>query len=905
MTENPAPSRSTALSQVLQLGSEAKDILLAAAVKERWRLDELIDDWFERHPDADGASFRLAMHAAAELERASSSVIDRNGQPARELTSESRLNLLETAGVKLVRALTKTAGGPNTLTETLFHALLNSLPVGSLSSPQELLALRTAAAWAQAAGVELPFTAAEIERKERIASFEAYLAGPDLAKFVGRRSLLRVFENLWDMAGDVRPSILLSGAGGIGKSLTVAKFLLDRLRDPNPSRRPLAILHFDFDRFDLQDARLGTFVTDALRQVGKWWLPHQANMLMDLARIPASFAFEGVSLAIRGEEATRDDQRIVDEMVRHLPHDETQPPLIAVFADTFEKVDSYNPTAAQGLRDFCEMLRFSGADVFEIYASRSFTRPSEFANKWTRKPAAQPRLGRLGQRESILYLKRAAAERNIAMDDETAHQAQVALRRMPLRLRLAVALMGHDSKSFDAKAWLEQCSSEELGSDAILYERVLNRLRDPLKKLAKPGLLLRRLSAELISEVLADACGLPKGLAAAEAIMTEARKDQAQLFFTDQGDPDALWHIDYVRSEMLDDLVRDIDPEVFRMVHRLAVEYYARRPDTALYRAEELYSRLQLEEDAEVLDQRWTAAAGRRLRGAVEELPLESARYVRTRTAGGAVGSIERDASRYEEFRLEARRRLQSGNANLEDILERAQVKKSAISPLGDIYVQSLLATGRSDEALAGAIELRQSRGRVSSIVRLGVYSTAAALLEARGNYHVASEFWSLAEVAAENARAVDQVAPAIGVLRSRRRRGSRPRQDAIKRATALVLQADTDLFERPVTAREAVAELAEQIFDIPRDGIGTFLLQLGSFLMDTDQFFLSRLDETAGHRIRLAEYLAPDVPADGSAASINRRASKALYSREPELVRLLIDAMRREVDASLKLTGS
>ncbi|MDQ0251004.1 hypothetical protein J2W22_003068 [Sphingomonas kyeonggiensis] len=896
MTDADTSPASASLIELFNRGDPAREILLRAAVLERCDPEKLADSWIGSHPDADDDAIQLAVDAASELERETSPAIDHDGREARKLKSGTRLDLLRIAGLAFVRSLIAAQPKP-TLTESLFKRLLNSLPTADLSTPQELLALKTALHWALAAGANPPISPEEVERKERLASFEAYLAGPDLEHFVGRSRMMRTLETLWDLPEDRRPAVLVRGAGGIGKSFAIAKFLIDRLHDEDPTRRPLAILHFDFDRFDLQDARVATLQADALRQFAKWWRPDQASRLLDLARGGALEGLESLSVASRSQEAARDELAVTRDALSLIRLGDERP-LIAVFGDTFEKVDSYNHHAAKSVPEFCKLLRRAGADVFEIYASRSFTRPGEFAD---RHPPAQVQLGRFGQREAIQYLKQAAEEHGIELDDESAHQAQLSLHRMPLRLRLAVALMGEDPNAFDVRAWLRQCRSEELGSDAILYERVLKRLRGGMRELALPGLLLRRLSANIIVEVLATPCGLNIGLADAERLMEEARRDQSQLFFRNEDDPNALWHLDYVRSEMLDDLSKKVSPDMFRSIHERAVQYYAAKENSPLYRGEELYSRLQLKQSPELLDARWTPAAGRRLRGAIDELPPESARYVRTRNAGGAA-TPERE-TRYEELRIEARRRLQSGNSFLDDLLAQgSQDMRSVLSPLGDIYVQSLIARGRIEEAIKCGVDLRQRKSKVSSRVRLGVYSTVAGLLEAQRSFYEATEFWALAETAADAAPLIDRIAPAIGILRSRRRRESKPVTGSVTRALELVSETGSILYERPVTAREAVAELSERMFERPEESSCIFLLQLASYLFESGQFFLIGLDGQARHRNALAGYLSGGSGRDVGAQALNADCSKALYMRDSELNELLVTTMRAEVDASLAL---
>ena len=119
-------------------------------------------------------------------------------------------------------------------------------------------------------------------------------------------------------------------------------------------------------------------------------------------------------------------------------------------------------------------------------------------------------------------------------------------------------------------------------AQGVLYTRILGRLRstDPdLKKLAHPGLVLRRVTPHLIATVLAGPCSLGSMTDPRPQALVEALKEQVWL--VEESSPTVLLHRKDLRTLMLRLIEGDM-AEKANVIHTLAAKYYSAGGDPAL-----------------------------------------------------------------------------------------------------------------------------------------------------------------------------------------------------------------------------------------------------------------------------------------------------------------------------------
>ena len=154
-----------------------------------------------------------------------------------------------------------------------------------------------------------------------------------------------------------------------------------------------------------------------------------------------------------------------------------------------------------------------------------------------------------------------------------------------------------------------------------LYQRILEHIHDPeVRRLAHPGLVLRRITPDLIKQVLQGPCDVPvPNDTRAQQLFDALRREVALVTMDIDG---ALRPRPDVRRIVLKLLERD-KPQQAEAIHRLAVQYYSQQ-ESLPARAEELYHRLQLCQPADEIEARWIQGVEEYLRDVINELPAES-----------------------------------------------------------------------------------------------------------------------------------------------------------------------------------------------------------------------------------------------------------------------------------------
>jgi hypothetical protein len=161
-----------------------------------------------------------------------------------------------------------------------------------------------------------------------------------------------------------------------------------------------------------------------------------------------------------------------------------------------------------------------------------------------------------------------------------------------------------------------------------VYRRILDHIVDPdVRQLAQLGLVVRRLTPDVILSILAGPAGVDVPDHERAQTLFERWSQEDQLL-------ERLWdgslaHRQDVRYAILPLLQRE-NPGQVRAVHSRAVAYYKARDDVPS-RAEELYHRLCLGNSPRLLSQRWQDAVAPYLESALDELPIDSRVFLASR----------------------------------------------------------------------------------------------------------------------------------------------------------------------------------------------------------------------------------------------------------------------------------
>lgn len=889
--------------------SITRELWCEAAVRERFSGGELLEQWAADHPDAAPGDRLEARKTILALQDLAQPATDSDLPGALRLPFGVRLQVFQQAGAQeALDRLSRHRPDQRTPAEKLLASLLAKDPVQpDMQDRHQLVTLSVLAPLATAAGAPPAFDVAGLPEQIRRLDLQHALGGPDLHRFVGRRKELSVLHRLWD-GGNRECLVTVAGPGGIGKSLLVSRFIADLLANPD-GQRPDAVFHIDFDRRDFQQALASTVLGEFARQA-HLWVDHEAGR--NLAELAQSAALSSIESAAQSRSYDEDvSARIAWTLTTALRARAGGKELsIVVFADSAERVIGFDDLAADSPWDAAVMLREYGARIFVIYGSRAF--PSAWTDR--KKVSRSFVISQLSSAEAAAYLSAELGYAGLSAEPAVLTAVMRSVGRSPLALRLAASILRKDGGRFKSSEWPHLLLASDERIQAVLYDRVLKRVRDPLlSKIAFPGLLVRRLTAPVIEQVLAEPCNIDLKRSRPETLMQLARSE-IQLFVQDPSDPDpmALWHRQDVRAMMLDDLSSKVPPEAALAINTRAIAYYAQFDDP-ISRTEELYHRLRLNQPASGIRERWSDEAGARLVSSVREFPLDAQRLVRQLHGAASIANrvgwtskmrklfeAQRpDDEAMEDLRGIVGRLIQNGRDPAKQLRQHDADHLS--SPVGDLYAESLLRAGRVPELVRGARDLRVAK-KVPARVRLGVFCTAASALEGQGNLSEAVIFWTEASRCADadfKGNEITALGAFVGSLRIQRKLlidGIPDRRGEVARVIEFARLCAGELAVRRVSLRESVAELSDALLEPDNPPSVEFLRHLAEILFRGADAFPS----TISNPERLTE-IGVALGADW-ARTPNELASSAMrlmYSG-PERAIPLVRVLRSEVDWTL-----
>jgi hypothetical protein len=437
-----------------------------------------------------------------------------------------------------------------------------------------------------------------------------------------------------------KPPLMIHAPGGMGKSSLLARFILDHALLDDQHRLPFVYL--DFDRPELRADEPVTLLVEAVRQLGLQY----AHARETCERIRSEWQgrlAEAARQAPVGSAASSeargpglDPARFVDAFgtllgTLHL----AKKPILWVI-DTFEEVQYRSPGGVREVMAFLGDLQARVPRLRVVMAGRA-----PIADETTESLA----LGELDAEASQAYLQKKGVS-----DPAIARRIAAELGGNALTLRLAAEIV--QKEGFEALGVGGRL--DQLAIQRQLFRRILGRIHDPaVRKLAHPGLVLRRITPALIKDVLAGPCEIDvPDLATAERLFQELKRE---ISIVAPSDAASVRHRPELRRIMLPLLERD-RPDTVATIHHLAIDYYAPHED-AVSRAEEVYHRLSVGQPSSVVDARWIPSVSGHLSGALEDLKPAQRAYLASRL-GVEIDAASRAAASIEDWQRDAERRM-------------------------------------------------------------------------------------------------------------------------------------------------------------------------------------------------------------------------------------------------------
>ena len=420
---------------------------------------------------------------------------------------------------------------------------------------------------------------------------------------------------------------LIVARGGLGKSALIAKFVLDHaLAKGNPF--PFAYL--DFDRASIQAREPRQLLMEVVRQVAL-----QFPGVTELVTLRDSIRQSFISAASRGTIDTdpfAEFRRIVRDRITHGVR-----ALLIVF-DTVE-IAQCDALAMKGLLAFMDRMSQGDFAELRVVAAGRAPVPQLLEETYARRPGVVIALEPLSPEDAGKMVHKLGES---LVPDGWREEWTVRLagkksdppeRREPLSLRVAVETLRDEEPEHREATSLKIEELGEEGSENFVGRLYMNRVvghvtgGDEVRKLAWPGLVMRRVTPDIIRHALAPILKINPNAA------TDLFEALASQLWIVSREGNVLKHQPDLRARTLPLMRRK--PE-FGEVNLAAATYYgARRDASPENRAEWIYHRLLGNEAPHSIDRDWNDTLVPLLKDAVDDFPPRSAAadYLSVRTS--------------------------------------------------------------------------------------------------------------------------------------------------------------------------------------------------------------------------------------------------------------------------------
>lgn len=617
--------------------------------------------------------------------------------------------------------------------QQMFESLVAAKSPSLAGAPrEEIAALITARQWLDRIVDALPSMPALEEalgRADVFAPLHRLVAGG----FFGRVVELRRVRSYLEDSPDFIPPMFVYGPGGVGKSTLLARAILDQ---------PGAICAYvDIDRPNVRPELPLTFLLEILRQI-EAQIPSfdsahlQTLVTDDLRKGEVGRSFES-SNSFQGWDFHISEVRklVTGAGVGR----------IIVSIDTFEEAQFLGDDVVEPVLDFLFRLCERVGALRVVISGRAL--PSVYLRRVVPPGAAVPlergddnliaalpverrplSLGDLADDDARALLQRAVGE-NVAAPVTAAEAGDVIgiVGRNPMSLRLAARILrggGLARLRDNAAELLLELKAEKI--QAMLYGRILHHVhQEDVAKVAYPGLVVRRITPEVVRQVLAGPCALTLTPERDEFAIFYDLAQEAALVQMDARDGSLRHRVD-IRRVMLQDLLDHVETQTVAAIDEAAVKYYAAQTG-AVARAEEIYHRLRRSEPMAAIDARWLPDAAPFLKDALEDFTTARPRLWLANKLGVTLESDLRQQADLEDWEDQSARavvRYLAGNSPQRALqLLRERAARSARSPLYALEAETLRFLRLPDEALAVA------RKGVDALSRAGATDAVAELL--------------------------------------------------------------------------------------------------------------------------------------------------------------------------------
>jgi hypothetical protein len=674
-------------------------------------------DWVQPHlGDAEVDDLMAFLYSSCER------VVDSTGTPRWRLRDDERIRVLRRVPRASLRAAmdSVTARPSDPVQAALEQYLSGSFPPVDQLDAAELTGVLQLERWV-GERAELP-DSSEIQARLDWMTLVGPLQRLVARGFFGRQDLLVELRSFIARESSQPEIFLIEGVGGSGKSTALARFILDLARPDNLT------VYVSFDRGWLIDGGPWALFDEIARQIGAQdtGLRPRTDGLRQRAQKLAARAGGYSEVASRGSQRHDPVDPSLLQDLAALVSDRSR---VVVVLDTLEELGRRDESLTDDIFGFLTELSGYVTHVRVIAAGRSL--PNAVLTLGRRWP-----LTGLDDADALQLLQ--ALTVGTRADDGLQREIVRLVHGNPLSLHLAADVLKRTGK--DPTRLIAVAEGNVQGQ---LYSRLLEHIRDPqVRAVAHPGLIVRRITAAIIREVLAEPCGIAPLNESDAARIFEALRDEATLCEPSPDGDDALVHRQDVRTLMLLTIQQD-RPATTRAIHEAAVRYYEAEQDSPaalelglVPRREELYHRLMLGQERPRLDQRWDPAVATDLTTVIDEFPPRSRLYLTTKVDGlrlDPAALAEADDDEWQHaVRPAAMLRMERGQ--VAEALQLVQERRASDgrSLLPDIEIEALERRGRVRNALRLARKERERATQQGAVQQVRVLISQEARIQER-----------------------------------------------------------------------------------------------------------------------------------------------------------------------------
>jgi len=634
---------------------------------------------------------------------------------------------------RMLQALAANPPASRSVLQRMFESLVAANPPSFAGAPrEEIAALITARHWLDHIVDALPSMPAlegALASADVFAPLHRLVAGG----FFGRVAELQRIRTYLDDSPDFSPPMFVYGPGGVGKSTLLARSILDYAG--------ATCAYVDIDRPNVRPEIPLTFLLEILRQVGAQIPSFGSEYLQTLVTDDLSKGEVGRQLESSASFQGWDFH--VSEFGRLVTGAGVGRIIVSI--DTFEEAQFLGDDVVEPALDFLFRLSelvgalrivVSGRALPHAYLQRVASPGAALllargdyeliaALPVERRPLS---LGDLADQDARALLQRSVGANGAAsLTSAEADDVIGIVGRNPMSLRLAARILrdgGLARLRENAAELLLELKAEKI--QAMLYGRILHHVhKEDVAKVAYPGLVVRRITPEVVRQVLAGPCALTLTPERNEFAIFYDLAQEAALIQLDARDGSLRHRVD-IRRVMLQDLLDHVEIQTVAAIDEAAVKYYAAQTGPVA-RAEEIYHRLRRSEPLPAIDARWLPDAAPFLKDALEDFTTARPRVWLANKLGVTLESGLRQQADLEDWEDQSARavdRYLAGNSPQRALqLLRERAARSARSPLYALEAETLRFLKLPDEALAVA------RKGVDALSRAGATDAVSELL--------------------------------------------------------------------------------------------------------------------------------------------------------------------------------